>query len=315
MPSASSLPSTLEPLTRRNATILLDELWRPSLAQLIEVLERIRDELATSVAGTAAPVVASSPLGDVPVQSIEGAGAAGRTPFDRTSRHETGDRATNESDATSARSSDLADGSIAHEHQAESPGRSSHPRGSADRPKRRPWKLIAVISSLAVVIAAGIAAFLLSRSDDKPRHSTSPAAAHLESLLPPRASTCTEKGAPPRGAARVGCRSTPEAGQTSVDLTFDLYPGRTSARQAFGETVPAEVVTTERVCPNGPDRSEYSDSHKKTVGLLACWIARERPYIAWTHDAAGVVALEAGQKGTPLKEAFDVWKDMPISPP
>ena len=147
MPSASSLPSTLEPLTRRNATILLDELWRPSLAQLIEVLERIRDELATSVAGTAAPVVASSPLGDVPVQSIEGAGAAGRTPFDRTSRHETGDRATNESDATSARSSDLADGSIAHEHQAESPGRSSHPRGSADRPKRRPWKLIAVISS------------------------------------------------------------------------------------------------------------------------------------------------------------------------
>ena len=48
MPSERSLPPALVPLARRNSLQLYDELWRPSLENLVEQLKRVRDETSAS---------------------------------------------------------------------------------------------------------------------------------------------------------------------------------------------------------------------------------------------------------------------------
>jgi hypothetical protein len=136
----------------------------------------------------------------------------------------------------------------------------------------------------------------------------------LVSLLPPRASDCDPKSAPEHALARVICGA--ESGRVSVDVAFDLYNDPMSTRLAFRDVVPVDVVATDRVCPKGPDRSNYKDAAEKPAGSLACWTADDgTATIVWTRDDARVIAILTGRGGVSLSQVWPLWLDMPINKP
>jgi hypothetical protein len=134
----------------------------------------------------------------------------------------------------------------------------------------------------------------------------------LMSLLPPKAVNCEPR--PVRGTVvgRVICEA--ESPSASVDLVFDLYDDPMSMRLGYRSLVPAKVVFTERRCPDGPDRSNYTDADDQSVGSLACWTADDgTATIVWTRDDSRVVAILTGRGGAPLSAVWQLWLSMPIA--
>jgi hypothetical protein len=70
MPPANLLPESLAALTRRNAASLVDEHWRSTMEELVEVLERIREEVA--------PVAAPGSRGPTPTPTTSASEPRGR---------------------------------------------------------------------------------------------------------------------------------------------------------------------------------------------------------------------------------------------
>ena len=44
------------------------------------------------------------------------------------------------------------------------------------------------------------------------------------------------------------------------------------------------------------------------AGLLACWVAvDQRPYVVWTRDSAGIVAVAGGPVDGSLQDLWPIW--------
>jgi hypothetical protein len=203
---------------------------------------------------------------------------------------------------------------------------------SVDRPV-----MVAFIGFAGVVVAAIIGALANYMDDEssspdpqRPQPSpivsspTSPAASPaaepadavqiLLQYLPESVSSCTPDSPPLGALARVECVATPGVGTLNAALAFVLYDGVQASRQAFAEAVPASVAVSERVCPDGPDRSDYYITEgAPRSGLLACWVATDNaPYIVWTRDDPGILAVASGPVGSNLDELWVVWNSTRI---
>jgi hypothetical protein len=144
---------------------------------------------------------------------------------------------------------------------------------------------------------------------DPPTPEPTDAVQNLLSHLPESVSGCIPDSPSLGALARVECTSTPGTGSLTASLVFQLYDGLQPSRQAFNEAVPAAVAVSERVCPAGPDRSDYRVADGgPPAGLLACWVAADTaPYIVWTRDDPGIMAIASGPAGSSLDELWVVW--------
>ena len=197
--------------------------------------------------------------------------------------------------------------------------------------------MAALIGAAAVVVAAGITALAAREGDDPARMTQTPSAsaprsepsstpestpsslsdpvARLMAYLPASVSNCSPTDTPFGALVRLKCKAEPAEGQVDADVYFSLYDGVGSSRSAFDHTVPADVPVSLRVCPAGPDRSDYRSPDLKKAGELACWVdaSNNAPYIVWTRDDLGVMGVAVAPVGTKLKRLWDVWLNVPIS--
>ena len=67
MPAVDSVPEPLAPLCRRNAMSLIDDHWRSTMGELVDVLERVRSDLTAPAPADDSPtaVVEGAPVGPV----------------------------------------------------------------------------------------------------------------------------------------------------------------------------------------------------------------------------------------------------------
>lgn len=132
--------------------------------------------------------------------------------------------------------------------------------------------------------------------------------------LPDSVSNCSPTDTPFGALVRLKCRAEPAEGQVDADVYFSLYDGVGSSRAAFDQTVPADVPVSVRVCPAGPDRSDYRSADLEKAGVLACYVdaSNKAPYVVWTRDDLGVMGVAVGPVGAKLKRLWDVWLKVPI---
>ena len=184
----------------------------------------------------------------------------------------------------------------------------------------------ALIAAAATVTAAVIQ--VLSSDDTGPPPSTimiadaakeaaQPPPSGFETLLahlPDTITGCEPAETPVMALASARCSAAATTETTGAALYLTLFPDVEHARSDFGRQVPSVVGVTEQACPDAPDRSDYQIGDEGKAGLLACWVATDgRPYVVWTRDAAGIVAVAQGQEGGTVRDLWSVWLNAPIS--
>ncbi len=140
------------------------------------------------------------------------------------------------------------------------------------------------------------------------------AASRLLSYLPEAVSNCNPTDVPPGVLARFKCAAEPKQGQVYADVYFALYDNAAASRTAFQRVVPADVPVSIRVCPDGPDQSDYTIPDVGKAGQLACYVdgTYNAPRIIWTRDEPSILAEAVGPAGVPLKRLWKVWLRLPI---
>lgn len=133
--------------------------------------------------------------------------------------------------------------------------------------------------------------------------------------LPDTLTGCEPVDTPVMALAKARCRLTPTTTAAGVTLVATLFPDVAHTRADFAYQVPPVVEATERVCPDGPDRSDYQTRDDSQAGLLACWVAVDnRPYVVWTRDAAKILVIAQGEAGGTIEDLWPAWKNVPIRP-
>ena len=193
----------------------------------------------------------------------------------------------------------------------------------AERVAREQPILIALIGAAGVVIAAVIGVVATrGGSPDHPESTpsmTAPPTDQTERLLSflPKdtVSNCSPTETPFGALVRVKCKATPGTGHVDADVYFSLYENLSSSRNAFEQSVPEVVSVSDRVCPDGPDRSDYDLPGRVKGGLLACYVDPDNkaPYVVWTRDNPGIMGEAVAPVGTELKRLWDVWLTVPIN--
>jgi hypothetical protein len=152
--------------------------------------------------------------------------------------------------------------------------------------------------------------------DDTVKDAPKPQSSGLETLLahlPDTLTACGPADTPVMALARARCTAAPTNQAPAATLYLTLFPDLEHTRADFARQVPPVVEATKQVCPNGPDRSDYEIPNEGKAGLLACWVANDgRPYVVWTRDAAGIVAIAQGQEGSTVQDLWPVWINAPI---
>lgn len=153
--------------------------------------------------------------------------------------------------------------------------------------------------------------------DPSPEPSPTSQLERLLSYLPQTVSNCTPTEARYGALAGVVCAVTPGTIAVEASVTFFLYDDVEAVRLAFQQHVPAAVTPSQRVCPDGPDRSDYHDEQQEPAGQLACWVAADdlAPYIVWTTDAPSVMATVGGPVGATVGDLWPFWLSTPIDLP
>ena len=183
----------------------------------------------------------------------------------------------------------------------------------------------ALIAAAATVTAAIIQ--VLNSDDTVPPPSTirvvdtakdapKPSSSGFETLLahlPDTITNCEPAETPVMALAKARCAAAPTTGTTGATLFLTLFPDVEHTRADFGHQVPPVVEVTEQACPDAADRSDYQIPNEGKAGLLACWVADDgRPYVVWTRDAAGIVAVAQGSEGSTVQDLWPVWINAPI---
>ena len=185
--------------------------------------------------------------------------------------------------------------------------------------------LTALIGAASVVAASAIGVLAANRGGPDEQRTPSPPPtvtapadpiSRLLSYLPDdTVSACAPADTPLGALAKVRCKATPATGHVDTDIHFALYDGLASSRRAFEQVVPADIPVSNRVCPDGPDRSDYTLPGGGKGGLLACYVDSRGnvPHIVWTRDAPGIMAEAVAPAGAKLSQLWDVWLTVPIN--
>jgi serine/threonine kinase PknH len=188
---------------------------------------------------------------------------------------------------------------------------------------RKPIVLVGAVVLVAVVVAGGLAFWLLRPSPPTPNAGTDPtisaaptspspdadAQEQLLRLLPAGyLSDSCKPVAPPKGAlAEVNCAGNIDPGGPQPS-TYTLVRDKAALDAPFNDIVRASTRVN---CPGNiqsPGPWRRNATPHKTSGVLFCGFQESRPTVAWTNDDDLLVStIQSGPQGPTFDQLYSWW--------